>query len=167
MTTCSESVSPILVAAAKAYGDIAIKQQYQIYGRYGRGRVDFALEAKKTGETLGIVTEIKCGDIRKAIGQNLVQLESSLTGRNRKHSQISSDMDYDMSDATVYGIVTDYKEWYVLECIMVNENLRCRMSKPSKIDLEGEKWQAEVGHVFDCLDWLLGKMEIECRNRDP
>ena len=59
-------------------------------------------------------------DIHKGVAQNLVQLESFLSGRKRSHSQMSREQQASNieEEIRVFGLVTDSKEWLALECVL-------------------------------------------------
>ncbi|KAG0006762.1 hypothetical protein BGZ65_004165, partial [Modicella reniformis] len=89
--------------------------------RNGHGKVDYSIEASAGGMThiLG-VTKVKREDFKKAVAQNLVQLESSLT--LRKRNRMDDDDEEEEEDKSIpikaYGIVTDAVQCYFLECSM-------------------------------------------------
>jgi len=59
------------------------------------------------------VTEVKDEDFFKGITQNAVQLESALSNRKHKASEMEEDSVF---VGRVFGIVTDAEKWYFLEC---------------------------------------------------
>ena len=126
--TCSEFIPLFLIAVSSIFTDIVVNPQRPVHGRYGRGPVDFALEVSTSGVILGI-TEVKREDFRRGVAQNLVQLESSLSSRKRKSSEISGDPSIGDGEAKVFGLVTGAKEWWALECAMdkiENLSFECR-----------------------------------------
>ena len=165
--THSEYVYSFLVAAASLYkGSIVIRPQQQIRGNYGRGPVDFALEAR-AGSILG-VTEVKKEDFKKGIAQNLVQLESAFSCKKRKYSDITN-LESATGESTTgktYGIVTDAQMWYILECTTNSGGLSFHMSKLStQINYSEEGWEKKAEYVFGCLVWLLNQMHTKSNNR--
>ena len=87
-----------------------------IEGRNGQGNLDYAIECRSTGRILGLV-EVKREDFMKGFAQASVQMESSLTGRKRKAEEIDDERVVDK----VFGIVTDAREWYFMECTLDEE----------------------------------------------
>ena len=76
--TCSLYVRSFLVGAVYCFKeDVYFRPQKRLCGRRGHGPVDFALVSRSTGVTIS-VTEIKREDLKKAIAQNIVQLEACL-----------------------------------------------------------------------------------------
>jgi len=74
--TRSLYVRSFLVGAVFRFkDDVYIRSQRKLRGRHGHGPVDFALESRHTGATVG-VTEVKRDDIRKGVAQNAVQFEA-------------------------------------------------------------------------------------------
>ena len=149
--TCSEFISPFLFAVSSFFKDIIVKPQRLVRGRYGRGSVDFALVVCMSGVILG-VTEIIGEDFRKGVAQNFVKLESSLPEPKRGDTSIGGG-----DGVKVFGLVTDAKEWWALECAKdtKTENLSFRMSNITTINYDGEEWQKTVEKVFFTLVWLL------------
>ncbi|CAG8656630.1 5821_t:CDS:2, partial [Ambispora gerdemannii] len=152
----SQAVLEHLIAELKARlktipisGNEASKSQYVclylIAGPNGHGPVDFALDLLRTARTAG-VTEVKDEDFFKGIAQNAVQLESALTNRKRKASEMDEE---GVFVGKVFGIVTDAKEWYFLECSLDDqERPRFKLSKPLVVVYENEDMEAMVERVL-------------------
>jgi hypothetical protein len=92
-----------------------LRPEKNITGPNGHGPVDIAL---KTAKTVG-VTEVKDEDFFKGIAQNAVQLESALSNRKRKASEMVEDSVF---TGKVFGIITDAKEWYFTECSLDDQD---------------------------------------------
>ncbi|RIA96156.1 hypothetical protein C1645_815723 [Glomus cerebriforme] len=84
-----------------------------IKGQNGQENLDYAIECHSTGRILGLI-EVKREDFMKGFTQASVQMESSLTGRKRKENEIDDERDVDK----VFGIVTDARDWYFMECTL-------------------------------------------------
>ena len=65
------------------------------------------------------MTEVKDEDIFKGIAQNAVQLESALSNRKRKASEMEEG---DVFTGKTFGIVTDAEKWYFIECSLDDQN---------------------------------------------
>ena len=160
-TTCSAFVAPFLITISSIFKDMMVKTQHSVSSRYGWGPFDFALEARTSGAILG-VTQVKREGFSKALAQNLVRLESSISRRKRKFSQISTDTSFGGGEAKAFGLVTDSKEWWAIECVMDTntEGLSFRMSKLAAVInyCDNEGWQKQVKDVFCVLVWLLDHM---------
>ena len=116
----SQYVCSYLVAGANLYeGKFELRPEKNITGPNGHGPVDFAIDLLQTAKTVG-VTEVKDEDIFKGIAQNAVQLESALSNRKRKASEMEEG---DVFTGKTFGIITDAKEWYFMECSYNEGNL--------------------------------------------
>src|SRR5438045_2631868 len=108
----SQYVCSYLVAGANLYeGKFELRPEKNITGPNGYGPVDFAIDLLQTAKTVG-VTEVKDEDFYKGIAQNAVQLESALSNRKRK----ASELEERIFVGKVFGIITDAEEWYFMEC---------------------------------------------------
>ncbi|KAI7817536.1 hypothetical protein BC939DRAFT_327529 [Gamsiella multidivaricata] len=123
--------------------------------------------------TLG-VTEVKKEDIRKGVAQNLVQLELSLTIRKRKRC---GDEEEDRCiPLKAYGIVTDARDWYFLECCISQSDdksstdSRCPRFRISKLDdvvnYQKSTWKEDAAAVLGRIVWLMRKMVDEIPKRE-
>jgi hypothetical protein len=79
---------------------------------------DFAIDLLQTAKTVG-VTEVKDEAFYKSIAQNAVQLESALSNRKRKANEMEEDSVF---MGKVFGIITDAKEWYFMECSLDDQD---------------------------------------------
>jgi len=62
--------------------------------------------------------QIQDEDFYKGIAQNAVQLESALSNRKRKASEMEEG---DVFTGKTFGIITDAEKWYFMECSLDNE----------------------------------------------
>src|SRR6266542_3351431 len=121
-----------------------------VKGHNGQGNLDLAIECRSTGRIAGLV-EVKRDDFKQGIAQATVQMESSLTCRKRKASEIDK---YDMD--IVWGIVTDAEKWYFMECTFDEEKKPAfKLSKPVIVDYDDDNLQAKVEKVLAHIVWLL------------
>ncbi len=153
----SQYVCPYLIAGANLFeGKFELRPEKNISGPNGHGPVDFALDLPRTARTAG-VTEVKDEDFFKGIAQNAVQLESALTNRKRKASEMDEE---GVFVGKVFGIVTDAKEWYFLECSLDDqERPRFKLSKPLVVVYENEDMEAMVERVLGHIAWLLEEVQ--------
>jgi hypothetical protein len=87
----SQYVCSYLVAGVNLYeGKFELRPEKNITGPNGHGPVDFAIDLLQSAKTVG-VTEVKDEDFFKGIAQNAVQLESALSNRKRKASEMEED----------------------------------------------------------------------------
>ncbi|CAJ0766413.1 22595_t:CDS:2, partial [Entrophospora sp. SA101] len=121
-----------------------------ITGPNGYGPVDFAIDLLQTTKMVG-VTEVKDEDFYKGIAQNAVQLESALSNCKRK----ASEMEEDVFTGKTFGIITDAKEWYFMECLYNEGKPLFKLSKPVTVVYDDEDLQAKVGKVLSHIAWLL------------
>ena len=129
---------------------IKIVPEKLVEGKNGRGNLDFGIESRTTGRTIGLI-EVKKDDFKQGLAQATVQMESSL-GHKRKANEIDDEYSLDK----VWGIVTDAEKWYFMECMQDSEGIiSFKLSKPLFVayDGEGTKGMAEkvLGHIL----WLL------------
>lgn len=68
---------------------------------------------------------MKKDDFRQDVAQNIVQLESALTAKKRKHGASDVDGEEESMEMRSYGIVTDASHWNLIECTIHNDTL-CR-----------------------------------------
>ena len=80
---------------------IKIVPEKLVEGKNGRGNLDFGIESRTTGWTIGLI-EVKKDDFKQGLAQVTVQMESSL-GHKRKANEIDDEYNLDK----VWGIVTD------------------------------------------------------------
>ncbi|CAJ0877156.1 4524_t:CDS:2 [Entrophospora sp. SA101] len=111
---------------------------------------DFAIDLLQTTKMVG-VTEVKDEDFYKGIAQNAVQLESALSNCKRK----ASEMEEDVFTGKTFGIITDAKEWYFMECLYNEGKPLFKLSKPVTVVYDDEDLQAKVGKVLSHIAWLL------------
>ena len=127
-----------------------------ITGSHGHGPVDFAIDLLQTAKTAG-VTEVKDEDFFKGIAQNAVQLESALSNRKRKASEMEEDSVF---VGRVFGIVTDAEKWYFLECSLDDQDrLRFKLSKPVVVVYKDENMENMVRKVLGHIAWLLEEVQ--------
>ncbi|KAG0015961.1 hypothetical protein BGZ80_009518 [Entomortierella chlamydospora] len=130
-----------------------------LVGRRGKGSVDYSVHARKNPDFTLSVTEVKKEDFKQRVGQNIVQLDSALSAKKRKRSA------YDVGDDEAqnlksYGIVTDAKEWWFLECTMdVDEQVSLRISKLCDELNFSSNWQDNAKAIFQKLIWLFSRIQ--------
>jgi len=174
--TRSFVVSSFLLATTTLFKeDLFLASQRDLSGRRGHGPVDFSVHSRKNQDfTLG-VTEVKKEDIRQGVAQNIVQLEATLTSKKRKREIFDTEGEEGPAcKMRSYGIITDSKEWYFLECTLdENEAVSYRMKRvPAYVDFdvqwrEGEKVSTtSIKTVFLHLVWLFKRMTDELPGRE-
>ncbi|RHZ75348.1 hypothetical protein Glove_216g149 [Diversispora epigaea] len=146
-------VHSYLVAGARLYKEkFKVKPQFNITGPNGRGPVDFAIELLQTLKIVG-VTEVKHEDFDKGVAQNAVQIESTLSNRKRKASEMEGE---NVFRDKVFGIVTDAITWYFLECFYDNEEgPKFKLSEPIIVAYKDEDMESRVKRVLGHISWLL------------
>ncbi|RHZ65133.1 hypothetical protein Glove_319g193 [Diversispora epigaea] len=146
-----------LVAGARQYEEkFKVKPQFNITGPNGRGPVDFAIELLQTLKIVG-VTEVKHEDFDKGVAQNAVQIESALSNRKRKASEMEEE---NLFRDKVIGIVTDAEKWYFLECSYDNqERPKFKLSNSIIVDYNSEDMESKVGRVLGHIAWLLEEIQ--------
>jgi len=121
-----------------------------VKGHNGQGNLDLAIECRSTGRIAGLV-EVKRDDFKQGIAQATVQMESSLTCRKRKASEIDK---YDMD--IVWGIVTDAEKWYFMECTFDEEKKPAfKLSEPVVVIYNDDNMENMVVKVLSHIVWLL------------
>jgi hypothetical protein len=149
----SQYVCSYLVAGVNLYeGKFELRPEKNITGPNGHGPLDFAIDLLRTAKTVG-VTEVKDEDFYKGIAQIAVQLESALSNRKRKASDISEESAF---VGKTFGIVTDAEKWYFLECSLDEQDrLRFKLSKPVVVVYGTESTESNVERVLGHIAWLL------------
>ncbi|CAG8853076.1 37261_t:CDS:1, partial [Gigaspora margarita] len=149
----SQYVCSYLVSGVNLYeGKFELRPEKNITGPNGHGPVDFAIDLLRTMKTVG-VTEVKDEDIFKGIAQNAVQLESALSNRKRKASEMEEDS---LFVGKTFGIITDAKEWYFMECSLDDQDkLAFRLSKPVTVVYDSKNMGENVERVLGHIAWLL------------
>jgi hypothetical protein len=153
----SQYVCSYLVAGANLYeGKFELRPEKNITGPNGHGPVDFAIDLLQTAKTVG-VTEVKDEDFYKGIAQNAVQLESALSNRKRKASEMEEDSVF---VGKVFGIVTDAEKWYFMECSLDDQDrLRFKLSEPVIVVYKDENMENMVKKVLGHIAWLLEEVQ--------
>ena len=129
---------------------IKIVPEKLVEGKNGRGNLDYGIESRTTGRTIGLI-EVKKDDFKQGFAQATVQMESSLS-RKRKANEI--DDEYDMDK--VWGIVTDAEKWYFMECTLENERKPVfKLSKPLFVAYEDEGMKDMAEKILGHILWLL------------
>ncbi|KAF9343793.1 hypothetical protein BGX26_005195 [Mortierella sp. AD094] len=159
----SRYVCPYMMAAVSLFPDLKLTPEREIKGRWGNGPVDYAIESKTDESYMLGVTEVKFADVEKAVPQNLMQLDATLTnagaqGHWRKES----------TPMVSYGIITDAKEWHFIECTLepadtftiINEQppIIRRSQLPVTVNYVSDRWKDDALTVFEYIVWLVGKM---------
>jgi hypothetical protein len=102
------------------------------------------------------VTEVKHKDFHKGIAQNAVQIESALSNRKRK----ADEMEEERFVNKVFGIVTDAREWYFLECSYDDqERPKFKLSKSIAVAYDNENLESMVERVLGHIVWLLEEVQ--------
>jgi hypothetical protein len=167
--TKSMIVGAFLVKATRLFNkDLFLAAQRNLSGRRGHGPVDFSVHSRKGSEyTLG-VTEVKKDDFVQGVAQNIVQLESALTAKKRKRGV--NDLDGEeqrTSKMRTYGIVTDSKQWMLIECTMnEDDTVSYKMTELERTLNFAGNWQDDARFVFARLVWLWSRMVEEIPARD-
>ena len=153
----SQYVCSYLVAGVNLYkGKFELRPEKNITGPHGHGPVDFAIDLLRTARTAG-VTEVKDEDFYKGIAQNAVQLESALTNRKRKASEMEEESVF---TGKTFGIITDAKEWYFMECSLDDQDrLRFKLSKPVTVVYDSKNMGENVERVLGHIAWLLEEVQ--------
>ena len=103
------------------------------------------------------MTEVKDEDFYKGIAQNAVQLESALTNRKRKPSEMEEESVF---TGKTFGIITDAKEWYFMECSLDDQDrLRFKLSEPVVVVYKDENMENIVRKVLGHIAWLLEEVQ--------
>jgi hypothetical protein len=134
-----------------------------VEGKNGRGNLDYGIESRTTGRTIGLI-EVKKDDFKQGFAQATVQMESSLS-RKRKANEIDDEYDIDK----VWGIVTDAEKWYFMECTLDSERKPSfKLSKPLFVVYEedvkdmNDKAEKILGHII----WLLEEAQKPVKTWD-
>jgi hypothetical protein len=153
----SQYVCSYLVAGANLHeGKFELRPEKNITGPNGHGPVDFAIDLLQTAKTVG-VTEVKDEDFFKGIAQNAVQLESALSNRKRKASEMEEESVF---AGKTFGIVTDAEKWYFMECSLDDQDrLRFKLSEPVVVVYNDENMENMVGKVLGHIAWLLEEVQ--------
>ncbi|KAF9419837.1 hypothetical protein BGZ76_004194 [Entomortierella beljakovae] len=161
-------VGSFLISATEIFrDDLILATQTNLRGVRGNGPVDYSVHSRQCFEyTLG-VTEVKKENFVQGVAQNIVQMESALP-RKRKRDDSDEDECLPTNKLTSYGIVTDAKEWYFLECSMdENEVVSFRSSKLNE-ELnftDKESLASSTRIIFQKLLWLFARMRDEITMR--
>ncbi|GES97741.1 hypothetical protein GLOIN_2v1881079 [Rhizophagus clarus] len=152
----SQYVCSYLVARVNIYeGKFELRPEKNITESNGHGPVDFAIDLLQTAKTVG-VTEVKDEDIFKGISQNAVQLEFALSSRKRK----ANEMEEETFMGKTFGIITDAKEWYFMECSLDDQDkLIYKLSKPVTVVYDSESMENMVKKVLGHIAWLLEEVQ--------
>src|SRR5581483_9856120 len=128
---------------------IKIVPEKLVEGKNGRGNLDYGIESRTTGRTIGLI-EVKKDDFKQGFAQATVQMESSLS-RKRKANEID---EYDMDK--VWGIVTDAEKWYFMECTLDSERKPSFiLSKPLFVVYENAGMKDMAENVLEHIIWLM------------
>ena len=103
------------------------------------------------------MTEVKGEDYYKGIAQNAVQLESALSNRKRKASEMEEESVF---TGKTFGIITDAKEWYFMECSLDDQDkLTFKLSKPVTVVYDSKNMGDNVERVLGHIAWLLEEVQ--------
>jgi hypothetical protein len=129
---------------------IKIVPEKLIEGKNGRGNLDYGIESRTTGRTIGLI-EVKKDDFKQGFAQATVQMESSL-GRKRKANEINDEYGLDK----VWGIVTDAEKWYFMECTLDEDRKPTfKLSEPITVVYKSDNMQIMAEKVLGHIIWLL------------
>ena len=98
------------------------------------------------------MTEVKDEDFYKGIAQNAVQLESALSNRKSKASEMEEG---NVFTGKTFGIITDAEKWYFMECSYNEGKPSFKLSEPVTVVYKDENMQAKVERVLGHIAWLL------------
>ncbi|GJJ71027.1 hypothetical protein EMPS_03377 [Entomortierella parvispora] len=168
-------VCPFLAQAGLVFkGELRLKSQKLITGRYGQGTMDFAIEPSPKGSSndsqmeaqtchvFGVVTLVRNGDFSKAMAQHLLQLEATLRWRSISLSTNAK---------TSYGIVTDAVDWYFIECSIsplnpLRPKFRVTPLGFNRIRYHGKwDWKLDSQHILGLVISLFGRIQTEIRKQ--
>ncbi|CAB4434028.1 unnamed protein product [Rhizophagus irregularis] len=76
---------------------------------------------------------------------------TTLSNRKRK----ASEMEEDVFTGKTFGIITDAKEWYFMECSYNEGKPSFKLSEPVTVVYKDEDMQAKVERVLGHIAWLL------------
>ena len=125
---------------------IKIVPEKLVEGKNGRGNLDFGIESRTTGRTVGLI-EVKKDDFKQGLAQATVQMESSLAHK-RKANEIDDEYGLDK----VWGIVTDAEKWYFMECMQDSEGIiSFKLSKPLFVAYDGEATKGMAEKVLSYI----------------
>jgi hypothetical protein len=121
-------------------GKFELRPVKNITGPNGHGPVDFAIDLLRTSKTVGIF-------------KGIVQLGSALSNRKRKASEMEEESVF---TGKIFGIITDAKEWYFMECSLDDQDrLRFKLSKPVTVVYDSKNMEDNVERVLGHIAWLL------------
>ncbi|KAI8598300.1 hypothetical protein EDD21DRAFT_191815 [Dissophora ornata] len=167
--TRSMVVASFLIAATRLFvEDFYLVAQRDISGRRGNGLADFSIQSPKNSNVILVVTQVRRDDFRQGVAENLVLLESVLTGKKRKRQTYEIDGEEKPSrKARSYGIVTDASNWVFIECTMhEDETVSYRMTQLNELLNFENRWQDEAKMVLRKLAWLWSRMRDEILARE-
>ncbi|KAG0219388.1 hypothetical protein B0O80DRAFT_429098 [Mortierella sp. GBAus27b] len=139
-------ITPFLVHSVALFkNQLRLTSKRHLEGRRGQGSVHYCVESTSDPASIMSVTKVASHDFEKAVAESMVQLESISTGRKRKFSG-------DTTPLVSYGVVTDAKEWRVVECSLesIHSRPKFRVAKvPGDIRYDSEDWHEDVKKVFE------------------
>lgn len=155
-------IDPFLLQATALFRDqLMAMSGGRIAGRRGYGVLHSTIMAKDDWSNILPVTAVRNGNFEDAVAQNMVQLETASKGRKRKFSA----EDDENLPLVNYGIVTDARKWYFVECTrdptseatptFCTSQLPGRDISYSRNEVE---WREDVGRIFKHVVWLADKM---------
>ncbi|RIA79895.1 hypothetical protein C1645_745621 [Glomus cerebriforme] len=140
-----------------------LRPEKNITGPNGHGPVDFAIDLLQSAKTVGM-TEVKNEDFYKDIAQNAVQFESALSNHKRKASEMEEG---DVFTEKTFGIITDVKKWYFIECSLDNEEKSLfKLSKLVVVVYGTESMKGNVKRVLRHIAWLLEEVQKSDPNEE-
>ncbi|CAG8515371.1 10469_t:CDS:2 [Paraglomus brasilianum] len=106
---------------------------------------------------VGIV-EVKNELFNQGMAQALMQVVASLEMNRRKHKH--SEME-DQFVGKVYGIVTDSKSWWFVECTMDEDKKKFKIhsDKPASLEWSTDRLRESIGKILGRIIWLLKDTE--------
>ncbi|KAG0247140.1 hypothetical protein BG011_001958, partial [Mortierella polycephala] len=167
--TKSMIVASFMVAATRLFEeDLYLASQRNLSGRRGIGPVDFSMHSRKTHSYTLNISEVKKNDFRQDVTQNIVQLESALTGKKRKNEtyEIDGEKEPPMKMRS-YRIVTDASMWLLIECTLhEDETVSYTMPKLEQVLSFDGRWRDDAKFVFERFVWLWSRMRDEIPARE-
>ncbi|KAF9097082.1 hypothetical protein BGX29_008304 [Mortierella sp. GBA35] len=156
-------VASFLVAATVLFkNELYFTSQREFSGRRGHGRADFSIHSRsRTNHPCIIgVTQVRKDNIRQALAENMVLLDSALTATKRwRERQCAEGEDAPPRKWRSFGVVTDGSQWVFMECTLdENETVSYRMSVlKERLNFRG-RWQDSAKLVLGHLVWLWSRM---------
>ncbi|KAF9537068.1 hypothetical protein EC957_008885 [Mortierella hygrophila] len=163
---CTRYAGPYFQAAVALNPELCLTPEREISGRWGSGPVDYGIEWRNVaGWYVSGVAEVKTSKTYETgFPQNVIQLDAALTGRDARGPQNQS------KTLVSYGVVTDAKQWELVECRLEPMNALGTFQPPPVIrrkvldvivDYDNDNWRDAAQEVFEHILWFVEKMSEE------